>query len=781
MLDSQPIIEMTAFFAPLRGPPAREVHDEVPPEVRFWSRQNFSECHFSAALSCFMVTYSIRKRAGLFLFRTSVPSSLRNRFERKELIRSLPARTKAEARQVAQVLALRCRVVFMVALKNPKLGFDAITALMREQLDARSAAAEAAFCSLDGTKTPSLDDLTCPASLAGAARAAAHIIQQNLTKTNFDMFDENACRLLAEKHNYPNATQQDITLVGRAIAHAEIAHNNMLADQVSARFPNAPQFSDFEQKIEEYDFRIALIRARIPHGERYGNYLNDDQIRQFLASEKAVFDPDSIEEAAVRKFANQTVNVVNIPYETNEPNSALRSVLTASGAMPEDKRGPHSAAAIAHQPQIMDHHEKAVQALQPLKEQAVELPISSAWPMFQAAMEAENRWKPRVVEQSIATQRIIVSVLGDIKPSELQPAACERLKAVFLKLPNNYHKHPRWLEEASRNGLTGVATVHQSEMAAKTAAAPSTTIKTWNKHVTNLNAFYEWSWKAILNRTGKPPSLDLHIKIDNIPLRNRSDRERDEAIFSQSQVATIFSSKAFVSPERSTDGKIKYPSRYFGLLILAHTGMRREEVFQLKVKHLKRVVAGLPGEAEREIWYIDLKNDPELVLKTTAAKRYIPLHDTLLQLGIVEHLVAGRGPEMALFRDINEQAMCKGDAVGKWALQLYKLLGMPPRGNHRWRHTVITYLNRAQVQAGHIEELVGHTGIDRDDMRLERHYGARRSQQGNSERSTYDAGLEIADLKQVVNKLTYDFDFSRLPSWRTVPASESEVVAHADH
>jgi integrase len=215
--------------------------------------------------------------------------------------------------------------------------------------------------------------------------------------------------------------------------------------------------------------------------------------------------------------------------------------------------------------------------------------------------------------------------------------------------------------------------------------------------------------------------------------------------------------------------------------MLAYTGARREEILQLNVKHLKCSIISLEGEPERELWYIDLKTDPDLKLKNDSSRRYIPLHDNLIALGIIKHLVTGRDPEKLLFNDVKKDADSKGDAFGKWALRLFKQLGLPSRGNHKWRHTVVTYLGRAAAHAGHIEEIVGHDGAARDDVSSARYHQSRRATSGASERSTYDAGLEIADLKKVVDKLTYDFDFSRLPTWRTETVPQAVEGGNADY
>ncbi|MGL4636429.1 MAG: tyrosine-type recombinase/integrase [Beijerinckiaceae bacterium] len=675
----------------------------------------------------------------------------------------------------------------MVASLNAELGVAETSALLKSYLDARTASDEAALLRLDGHRAPSVEDFGTPTVFAARAKAMAHVLEQCLSAGDTSAFADQVKDLLAGRCVTAEAARRNERLVSAALSQAAIASLKMQELHAKSRYPEAVTLPAPVIEDCSFDPRILRIMGRMRPDDHYGDVLTYDQIRQFLAGSDFRGAPDDlralVDDEAVERFAQQRPSGSVVPVCPAEPATSLLPALAAVPATPVLNNAPillpPAVARVMH-----DHAADFVPTallISPSAPPSEEMTISAAWPMFEAAMRTDKRWKRNVIKQSIATQRIIVSVLGDIKPSEIQPAACEQLKALFLELPNNYHKNPRWRAEANKNGLQGVAAVHQAEVAANTATAPTNTLKTWNRHVTALNAFYAWAWKAVLNRTGKPPSLDLHIEIDDIPMRNRSDQERIDSFFAQEQVATIFSSTAFVSPDRLKNGTLKLPSRYFGSLILAHTGARREEIFQLKVKHFKHVDVSLPDGTERRFWYIDLKNDPDLKLKNIAARRYIPLHETLLKLGIVEHLVEGRSPEEALFHDVNEAAASKGDAYGKWALALYKKLGLPPRGNHKWRHTFVTYLNRALVQAGHIEELVGHTGIDRDEMRLERLFEARRSRQGNSERSSYDAGLEVADLQGVIDKLAYTFDFSRLPTWRPLPLPDSSVGAHANH
>ncbi len=151
----------------------------------------------------------------------------------------------------------------------------------------------------------------------------------------------------------------------------------------------------------------------------------------------------------------------------------------------------------------------------------------------------------------------------------------------------------------------------------------------------------------------------------------------------------------------------------------------------------------------------------DLQLKNEAARRRIPVHQTLVDLGLLTHLVKGRGPDEPLFPDLtNEKAPSAGAA--KWVRDLVKDLEIEGgRGNHRARNTVITRLNNAGVPKAHIEEMVGHTNGTVVDLNED----LWRNRRGKSEFDTYNTGLEPEVAWNSMNMLRYDVDFSHLPTW----------------
>lgn len=91
---------------------------------------------------------------------------------------------------------------------------------------------------------------------------------------------------------------------------------------------------------------------------------------------------------------------------------------------------------------------------------------------------------------------------------------------------------------------------------------------------------------------------------------------------------------------RHMDGRwIDGDALYWIVPITATTGMRREEIAQLRVRHLKRHdPASGTGSPIR---YFDL-TDRKLSLKNKESRRRVPVPDALVRLGLIEDLVEGR-------------------------------------------------------------------------------------------------------------------------------------------
>lgn len=151
-------------------------------------------------------------------------------------------------------------------------------------------------------------------------------------------------------------------------------------------------------------------------------------------------------------------------------------------------------------------------------------------------------------------------------------------------------------------------------------------------------------------------------------------------------------------------------------LIYAFTGMRREEAFKCKYK----VEDGIP--------YFDLSANQGFKLKTNSSYRRIPVHKTLLDLGLNEELL--------------EEAK-RITSVGETGRQFNANVKTQVTNNskktlHSLRHTVNNFLKRAGVDTLVREELLGHE-----------HTG--------TNNTIYSEDFPLEFLQQELNKLDYNW------------------------
>jgi integrase len=134
------------------------------------------------------------------------------------------------------------------------------------------------------------------------------------------------------------------------------------------------------------------------------------------------------------------------------------------------------------------------------------------------------------------------------------------------------------------------------------------------------------------------------------------------AIWERHEIEALFSSPLYTGSRSSIERHLPGPAvtrdaLYWVPLILAYTRMRREEICQLQVRHLRY-------DDHSGIWYFDLTGD-DLQLHHSARRRCIPLPDALLELKLIEFLRHDREMHELLFADHRCSVCGKyGDKLG---------------------------------------------------------------------------------------------------------------------
>jgi integrase len=144
-------------------------------------------------------------------------------------------------------------------------------------------------------------------------------------------------------------------------------------------------------------------------------------------------------------------------------------------------------------------------------------------------------------------------------------------------------------------------------------------------------------------------------------------------------------------------------ARFWLPLLALFTGMRLEEIAQLRCRDIRQVDG---------VRVIDVNASDGKRLKNQNSQRLIPIHSELLEVGLLdrieETIVSGHEhlwPELRKNKHGSYSA-----SYSNWFGRYKNLIGLtdPKKTFHSFRHTFIDRLKQLDVPDGKIQELVGH-------------------------------------------------------------------------
>jgi integrase len=180
--------------------------------------------------------------------------------------------------------------------------------------------------------------------------------------------------------------------------------------------------------------------------------------------------------------------------------------------------------------------------------------------------------------------------------------------------------------------------------------------------------------------------------------KRRAEVQNYEA-FTDAELAKLFASATFETKPKAHSVATALP---WAALIAAYSGLRREEVAQLRVQDLRKVEG---------IWVFDVNREAG-PLKTKDSARVVPVHSALIDAGLLQYHAA-LPPNGRLFPGLKARASkggkrgaALGDAFEKWRTGL----GLTRTGLcfHSFRHSVSAALERAAVVETDASRILGH-------------------------------------------------------------------------
>lgn len=321
---------------------------------------------------------------------------------------------------------------------------------------------------------------------------------------------------------------------------------------------------------------------------------------------------------------------------------------------------------------------------------------------IKAITRRETLAKKRVDDYEAAVRTFIDFLGGDCEVNSITNDDAIAFKNALEEFPSNASKRMPYRELASfRAKLEAARSLDEKNVLA------ANTINT--KYITPLRAIF-------VHRDGgklKPsnPFKDVTAK----PPR-KVDRSKGRRDVSDTEVVRLLALPLFTGAKASSGAGLYQPGsvrvndwRFWVPLICLFSGMRLNEACGLGVADIRRSAEGID--------YFDVRDEIEgQRLKSAAARRRIPIHSALVEIGFLAFVEeARRANRIRLFEDLEEdQSGYFSGKASKFFADLrprYQDEDPDQQGRltfHSKRHTVTTKLRAAGIREDVSKALVGH-------------------------------------------------------------------------
>lgn len=306
--------------------------------------------------------------------------------------------------------------------------------------------------------------------------------------------------------------------------------------------------------------------------------------------------------------------------------------------------------------------------------------IGEAVEAFFRVHEKSANWTPGTVEKRRAMLTVAVEWFGsDRSMADISKRDAAALKEALLSLPANRFK------VAALRGLS-----LQEMIAAE--GVPRIGNATVNAHLSALKIFWDWAEKH-----DYAPEALFH----GMSVSAKGGGSKDQKPFAQEALTKAYN--ALTDPGSKFYRKT---SHRWATLIAMFSGARLNEVCQLQVEDIRQ---------SEGVWVFDFNDEGDAYkrLKSAAARRRVPLHSRLIELGLLElrdkRLAEG---DEQLFPDYTFHLKHGyGGSLSKWFNRTFTMaLGIKSDAHvfHGLRHTFATRLLQADVPTEMVQFIIGH-------------------------------------------------------------------------
>ncbi|WP_157757146.1 site-specific integrase [Pannonibacter phragmitetus] len=460
-----------------------------------------------------------------------------------------------------------------------------------------------------------------------------------------------------------------------------IEHFRRLLNEVKAEINAAGPLSEFDREIYESSKRVAK-HAKVTDRPLSLVQSDDDLLTRFIKEYDLDIEPGSTEYGWLDRDMKLSFH------------EFTKAVLAYNESLLRYDLGPDV------QPPQADQEEAA---------KPCSMTIADAAAAYTAERQRGKAWAAKTIIEKADHIRLLEEILGsDTDVRALTAMEARRVKETLLVYPRNRSKNPatRGKPLVEVLGLPNVEPIQ---------------VPTINKYLQTYSELFEWAKQN--HHVTENLFSDLTVK------QSKRNKDDDREAYTDEQIRLIL--QTVLDNER---GLVTKPYQRWATLIGIYTGARLGEVAQLHLKDIRQ---------QDGVWVFDMNEEGDRKsLKTSAARRLVPIHQKLIDAGLLGYVQAMKDREATkLFPEFTY------DPKNGWGRQLSRWfndrllveLGLKTKTRvfHSLRHTVNTRLLQAGVSPALVKSIIGH------------------EQEGMTHRQYFKEGFTLQQLKEAMQKLDY--------------------------
>ncbi len=268
---------------------------------------------------------------------------------------------------------------------------------------------------------------------------------------------------------------------------------------------------------------------------------------------------------------------------------------------------------------------------------SVGLIVSKVWQLYVEHQHnnIESRLKEASLDNQTAIIELFIEIVGDKDVSLLSLEDIEHYLNTLQKIPKRRNASKLYKNQTIKELLS--------------LNLPEQDCLGWKRRGDSFNVvrkLLDWCANERRKYISSNPASNDELKV-------RKGSTSSYAIYTDDDLCRIFNHQDYV------DAKLKRSWQFWTPLIAAYSGARQTEVAQLLVSDIVSVEG---------VWVFSINDNGEgKKLKNFNAKRLIPIHSTLIELGLLSYTdaIKARG-ESRLFPELNLGVKGWGHEVSKW-------------------------------------------------------------------------------------------------------------------